>query len=152
MAGNRSDINDILDKDYHDYYTVNYIYVIVTVRGDQMKDKPVKDLAYRHTPAFILLFLSKEDLYGASLLSLMMKELSNCNVDSAAIYRSLQKLEKEGAVKSYWQTDISGPAKKWYKITDVGFERLTWHKEDIEKRMKNFQFFIETYNSKLENR
>ena len=114
-----------------------------------MDNKSVKDLAYRHTPAFILLFLSKEDLYGAALLNLMEKELSNCNVDSAAIYRSLQKLEKEGAIKAYWETDISGPARKWYKITDVGVARLAWHKEDIEKRMKNFEFFLEMYNSNL---
>lgn len=112
-----------------------------------MKDKIIKGPAYRHTPAFILLFLSREDLYGAALLNLMEKELSNCNVDSAAVYRSLKDLEKEGAVISYWETGISGPARKWYKITDIGFERLKWHKEDIEERMKNFRFFLDVYNS-----
>lgn len=116
-----------------------------------MKDKTVKgkNQTYRHTPAFILLFLTRGDLYGAALLETMLKELPSFNADSAVIYRSLQELEKEGAVKSYWETDVSGPARKWYKITDVGFVKLSEYKEDIEKRIKNLKFFLDMYNLNL---
>ncbi|MDR3555137.1 MAG: PadR family transcriptional regulator [Syntrophobacteraceae bacterium] len=104
-----------------------------------------KGQAYRHTPAFILLFLAREDLYGASLLQVMQRELPCYAADTAAVYRALQDLETRGAVRSYWETDISGPARKWYRITDKGFEQLAELKQDIEMRMRNFESFIELY-------
>ncbi len=110
-----------------------------------MVEKSRKGQAYRHTPAFILLFLAREDLYGASLLNVMQRELPSYAGDSAVIYRALQGLEMDGAVRSYWETDLSGPARKWYAITEKGFERLAELKEDIEMRMRNFEFFLGLY-------
>ncbi len=110
-----------------------------------MVRKSKKGQTYRHTPAFILIFLARENLYGGALLNKMESQLPSYNADSAAVYRSLQELEKEGAVKAYWETDISGPARKWYKITEEGFERLAVLKEDIEMRMRNFEYFLNSY-------
>lgn len=104
-----------------------------------------KGQAYRHTPAFILLFLARESLYGAALMAAMQRELPCYVVDSAVIYRALKDLEQEGAVESYWETDISGPARKWYTITDRGLERLAEFKADIEMRMRNFEFFLDFF-------
>ncbi|HAJ78177.1 MAG TPA: PadR family transcriptional regulator [Fibrobacteres bacterium] len=103
--------------------------------------------AYRHTPAFILLFLAQGDLYGAAILTTLQKELPCYHTDSAVIYRSLKDLEEEEAVSSYWETDTSGPAKKWYKITQKGKDLLIDFKEDIEMRKKNLDYFIESFNS-----
>ncbi len=110
-----------------------------------ISEKSRKGQAYRHTPAFILLFLARENLYGASLLNVMQSELPCYSADTAVIYRSLQELESDGAVRSYWETDISGPARKWYAITDKGFERLAELKDDIEMRMRNFEFFLSLF-------
>ena len=110
-----------------------------------MANKSRKGQAYRHTPAFILLFLARGDLYGASLLQIMQRELPCYSADTAVIYRALQELETSGAVRSYWETDVSGPARKWYAITEKGFERLAELREDIEMRMRNFEFFMEVY-------
>jgi DNA-binding PadR family transcriptional regulator len=100
---------------------------------------------YRHAPAFILLFLARENLYGAAILSKMQEELPRCFADSAVIYRSLQELEEDGAVEACWETDVSGPARKWYAITARGYQRLAQFKEDIETRKKNLEFFLKTY-------
>ena len=100
---------------------------------------------YRYVPAFILLFLTRNNLYGAALFNKMQREIPFCYADSAVIYRTLQVLEEEGSVKSYWETDTPGPAKKWYEITTKGLERLAEYKEDIETRKKNFEFFLESY-------
>jgi PadR family transcriptional regulator, regulatory protein PadR len=104
-----------------------------------------KGQAYRHTPAFILLFLARESLYGGALMTTLQRELPCYVVDSAVIYRALKDLEKEEAVKSYWETDISGPARKWYNITERGFEKLAEFRADIEMRKKNFDFFLDFY-------
>jgi PadR family transcriptional regulator PadR len=100
---------------------------------------------YRHTPAFILLFLVRENYYGAALLNTMQNEMPHCFADSAVIYRSLQDLEEEGSVRSYWETDTSGPARKWYEITPKGLMRLAEFKDDIELRKRNLEFFLESY-------
>jgi DNA-binding PadR family transcriptional regulator len=114
-----------------------------------MAPRSKKGQTYRHTPAFILLFLARENLYGAALLSKMQDELPQCFADSAVIYRSLQELEDEVSVKSWWETDVSGPARKWYEITAKGLERLAEFKEDIDMRKKNFEFFLESYKKIL---
>jgi PadR family transcriptional regulator PadR len=105
---------------------------------------------YRHAPAFILLFLAEEDLYGAALLNTMQKKLPYFNMDSAVIYRTLQDLEGEGAINSYWDTNVSGSPRKRYQISDKGFKRLAEFREDIEMRMRNFEFFLQSYQSILE--
>ncbi len=112
-----------------------------------MAKKSRKGQAYRHTPAFILLFLARKDHYGASLLNVMQCELPCYTADSAAIYRALHDLETEGSVRFYWQTDVSGPARKWCAITGKGFKRLAEFEKDIEMRMKNFEFFLEAYKN-----
>ncbi|ACV64991.1 transcriptional regulator, PadR-like family [Desulfofarcimen acetoxidans DSM 771] len=108
-----------------------------------MKSKRVQ--VYRHAPAFILLFLARENLYGAALYNKMQKEIPFCFADSAIIYRTLQVLEEEGAVKSYWDTDSPGPAKKWYQISSKGLEKLAEYKQDIERRKNNLEFFLYSY-------
>ena len=110
-----------------------------------MAGKSRKGQAYRHTPAFILLFLAKEELYGAVLAKMMERELPCYAADSAVIYRALQDLEEGGAVRARWETGVSGPARKWYGITEKGFEMLAELKEDIEMRMKNFEVFLDLY-------
>jgi PadR family transcriptional regulator PadR len=110
-----------------------------------MVEKSKKKQTYRHTPAFILLFLAMEDLYGAALLKMLKTKLPHYHTDSAIVYRSLQELEDDGLVTFYWETDTPGPAKKWYKITDKGMNGLGEFKKDIEMRMKNLEYFLNAY-------
>lgn len=112
-----------------------------------MENTTKKRQNYRHTPAFILLFLAGEDLYGAALLDHLNHKLPYYKTDSAVIYRTLQELEKDGFVRSYWETDTSGPAKKWYGITDAGYGELARFKDDIVKRKENFDYFIQIYQN-----
>jgi len=100
---------------------------------------------YRHTPAFILVLLAREKLYGAALLARLESDLPDYKADSAAIYRALQELESEGSIAAEWETDVSGPARKWYAITRAGTDRLREFKLDIERRKKNLEFFLERY-------
>lgn len=99
----------------------------------------------RHAPAFALLFLAKKPYYGATLLSEMKEQMPHNRLDSAAIYRTLQELEKADAVESYWDTSEPGPAKKWYRITGLGYKKLEEYKKDIQRKMENLQFFLEKY-------
>ena len=99
----------------------------------------------RHTPAFVLLFLAQAPAYGAFLLNRMKEELPFNFSDGPSLYRSLQDLEKDGAVEAYWDTTEPGPAKKWYRITSVGINKLEDFRHDIEMRKQNLEFFLDKY-------
>lgn len=106
---------------------------------------PKKHKQGRHAPAFILLFLAEGPSYGLDLLK-KMDSLLPCNkIDSAAIYRSLKDLEQEELVVSEWDTSNSGPAKKYYRITEKGLNELTEFKKHIEVKIQNLNFFLGKY-------
>ncbi len=101
----------------------------------------------RHTPAFLLLFLSDGPAYGASLLTRLQTELPHCLSDSAIVYRSLQEMEKNGLVESSWEMRESGPPRKWYTVTAKGMLSLEGYAEDIRQRHANFEFFLTHYGN-----
>lgn len=104
-----------------------------------------KGQAYRHLPAFILVILAREKLYGAAILARLADELPGLRPDSAAVYRTLQDLEDEGAVAAEWETEGPGPARKWYAVTSLGIDRLGECRADIVERMRNFDWFLARY-------
>lgn len=101
----------------------------------------------RHTPAFLLLFLSESPSYGARLLSRLEAELPFCFSDSAIVYRSLKEMEREGLVETMWRTEEAGPPRKWYSTTEKGQAALDELAEDIRRRQMNLTFFLERYRS-----
>lgn len=69
----------------------------------------------RHTGAFLLLFLAEGDNYGGQLLQKCDEELPVNPIDSAILYRTLKKLENEGAIESYVSTSVPDKPRKMYK-------------------------------------
>jgi len=98
------------------------------------------------------LLLAQADAYGASLLNRLENELPNYRTDSAIIYRTLQDLEKAGAVESYWDHEQSGPGRKWYRITEIGKEILKEFRKDIAMRHQNLSYFLTTYDAFFQNK
>ena len=101
----------------------------------------------RHTPAFLLLQLADGPAYGNMLIKKMEEDLPYCFSDSAIIYRSLIDMEKDGLVKSTWETKETGKPVKWYSITEKGLEMLDFFADDIRKRHENFEYFLSKYKS-----
>ena len=106
----------------------------------------------RHLYGFILLFLAKNPTYGSDIINQMAKNMPYSFSDSPAVYRTLNELEKESAVTSYWNTEEKGSPKKYYSITEKGLTYLAECKNDIEKRLKNLEFFLSEYSNLTEKR
>lgn len=70
----------------------------------------------------LLLLLKEEPGYGYDLVT-RLKELG-IDDDSAAVYRALRSLEQRDAVYSYWNTSLTGPARRMYRLTPTGEEML----------------------------
>ncbi|MGJ7922235.1 PadR family transcriptional regulator [Neobacillus sp. LXY-4] len=103
----------------------------------------------RHTPAFLLLFLAKSPNYGGQLLKMCEENLFANSIDSAILYRTLNNLEENGAICAYWESDNDGNQRKWYKLTELGWQQLAEFYEDIKARQRNLDYFIHNYE-KLE--
>jgi poly-beta-hydroxybutyrate-responsive repressor len=75
---------------------------------------------------FLLLCLQQWQSYGYDLmrrLALFGFEAT----DPGSVYRTLRQLEKEGLVRSDWDTSQQGPARRMYSLTDAGAAYLeTW--------------------------
>ncbi|MEJ2623005.1 MAG: helix-turn-helix transcriptional regulator [Pseudolabrys sp.] len=96
----------------------------------------------RHLPAFVLLLLAETPTHGGALQSALNQRFPSLKADSAAVYRTLKQLEKDGEVGSSWITANSGPAVRVYTLTPLGWEQLEFWRGDIAERMQNFDRFI----------
>lgn len=115
-------------------------------------EKGRKIYASRHGAAFILLFLSRAPSYGSALLNNMEKEVPHFLGDSAMVYRTLHDLEKQGAVSIQWEFNDNGPPKKYYAITEKGWEILLDFETDIRKRQENFNYFLNGLKNEKQKR
>ncbi len=99
---------------------------------------------YRHLPAFLLLALAHGPGHGAALLARMHELLPLSGVDTGAVYRTLNSLEEDGQTVGEWDTSGRGPARKVYRLTQTGWARLDFWREDIAYRVRLLSTFLES--------
>lgn len=72
----------------------------------------------------VLSALSQGKQYGYSIQTILWE--SSCEVvdmKAGTLYPILHKLEKEGLVKSHWESE-TGRRRKWYELTAAGRKQL----------------------------
>lgn len=106
----------------------------------------------RHLPAFILLELLSAPQHGGALQTSLNGRMPGLNADSGAVYRALNKLEKDGEVTSEWDTSERGPAKHVYQITAKGTESLKEWEKDIARRRGFLDLFLTEYHRLIEKK
>ncbi len=67
----------------------------------------------------ILTLLSREEMYGYELVKAVVSQ-PGLQVAEGSIYPLLSRLKKQSFVESYLKESDSGPARKYYKITNSG--------------------------------
>lgn len=98
---------------------------------------------YRFIEPVVLLLLKKKGCsYGYDLSADLQKHaLTDTAIERGALYRTLRQLELNHNVKSEWETDQSGPARRVYRLTTRGEQHLeewTTVLEHISKSMARF--------------
>lgn len=89
----------------------------------------------------VLSFIHKEDRYGYQIV----QELENVfNIKESTIYPILRRLHVDGSLDTYLKESTSGPARKYYKLTDSGLEKLN----DSKQQWEEFYLLVNTYLSK----
>ena len=115
-------------------------------------DSNVCECSERRVPRllhpFILLALKEKDSYGYELIEKISEfRFHNSPPDVGAVYRNLRAMEKEGWVKSKWDTKGNGPAKRIYRITPQGEEILHGWAVTLQKRKESLEQFLDLYHN-----
>src|SRR4030065_194354 len=101
----------------------------------------------RFLVAALLLLLAEEPSHGYELTEKYSKlGFTEADSDPGAIYRTLKLLESEGFIKSKWESETSGPAKKIYSITPGGMKILSGWVAELKKRKKTLEIFLNRFN------
>lgn len=80
----------------------------------------------------VLSVLSKKDYYGYELVSEISKDIS---ISDGTIYPILRRLTTEGYFTTYLQESQEGPPRKYYKLTELGYNKKT----SLEKEWVSFE-------------
>jgi PadR family transcriptional regulator PadR len=112
---------------------------------------PVKAIAEhglppRATPknflvAWLLVLLQRSHLHGYEIMKELHDEFGIA-CDHSALYRTLHQLEAGGMIRSHWDTEDAGPARRIYELTEGGQRALvTWSDALGEYRASLEKFF-----------
>lgn len=119
-----------------------------------MVSKPVSKPAARPhkeiLTGWVLLLLDGEASYGYEL----QRELTERQVapDPSALYRTLRKLEQDGLVESRWMRAVSGPRRRFYRLTRRGRRQLDGIASVIVATREVHDSFLRTYDERSARR
>lgn len=91
----------------------------------------------------VLLSVNKKDVYGYELVLEVSKVVS---VNEGTIYPLLKRLTNEKYFDTYLVESNEGPSRKYYKITNLGKERLKDLKETWNDFSLSVNKFIKEYD------
>jgi len=86
----------------------------------------------------VLSIISKNEMYPSDVIK-KLKELKMIVVEGT-LYPLLNRLKNDDLLSYHWKESTSGPPRKYYTITDLGFQFLeelikTW--KDLDKAVNN---------------
>jgi PadR family transcriptional regulator, regulatory protein PadR len=77
--------------------------------------------------------------------ALLPELLPEERIDMGNLYRVLRALEDQGVVRSEWDADAPGPAKRIYELTDEGRALLDSWAESLRTTRENVGAFLARY-------
>ncbi|HJX38361.1 MAG TPA: helix-turn-helix transcriptional regulator [Anaerolineae bacterium] len=94
----------------------------------------------------LLLLLAQRPAHGYELMESMAQE-EDTNVDPGLLYRTLRQFEEDGLVRSSWDTEGRGAARRVYEITDEGLEYLHAWAMNIRRTRERLERFLADYQT-----
>ena len=81
----------------------------------------------------VLSMLNRSDKYGYELTESLSEEMS---IAPGTLYLILKRLKDDDCVETYLVESESGPARKYYHLTDKGIQSLEQQKNDWQQFIK----------------
>jgi DNA-binding PadR family transcriptional regulator len=102
----------------------------------------------RNAEPFILLLLLGGRSYGYEIRGKLEEfDFSQATRDPGIVYRLLRGFEAGGLIESEWDVSGSGPARRYYRLTEAGKERLEHLAMRLTRQAGRIGRFFETYET-----
>ena len=94
-------------------------------------------------PVLLFLLKRKGSAHGYELAGELREHaFTDSEIEVAALYRTLRQLEKNGCVRSKWNVEGSGPARRVYSLTARGEEHLAEWVAVLDHMSRSMRRFI----------
>lgn len=100
----------------------------------------------RNLEAFLLFELLRSPSYGYDLIRRLADYgFRRVNTEPAVVYKVLRSLEDGGSIRSTWTTRESGPARRYYEITEAGRVLLRRRVHQLKRYLDRAQQLLQEY-------
>ncbi|MBM4430835.1 MAG: PadR family transcriptional regulator [Chloroflexi bacterium] len=96
---------------------------------------------------WLLLLLAQKPTHGYELMERLGQDEEAPGADPGLLYRTLRQLEQDGLVRSTWDTEGRGPARRVYEISDEGVEYLHTWAVNIRRTRERLDRFLAEYQT-----
>ena len=97
----------------------------------------------------LLLLLRERPAHGYELLDALPELVPGQRVDMGNLYRALRRLEDEGLVRSEWNAEAPGPARRVYELTDAGRELLAQWVDALARARDRIDRFLARHREEV---
>src|SRR5712692_3713744 len=95
---------------------------------------------------YVLLAISTQKAHGY-FIEQYLRSLGLAQVEMTTVYRTLRQLEKDGLVRSAWEAQARGPARRVYTLTEAGRAWLDVGAGYLERYRHAIDMFFGTYGA-----
>ena len=95
----------------------------------------------------LLVRLARRPAHGYELLEDLRTSSAPGCCDPGMVYRTLRRFEHQGLVRSTWNTESGGPARRVYQVTDRGLNHLHLWAQEIHSIHCALREFLADYQS-----
>ena len=99
----------------------------------------------RFSEPALLLLLRDRPAHGYELAESLVELVPGRRVDLGNLYRTLRALEARGLVRSEWDAQAPGPAKRRYELTDAGRKLLGEWAAALERMRDHINGFLKQF-------
>lgn len=93
----------------------------------------------------LLLMLRDRPSHGYELVESLTELIPGRRVDLGNLYRTLRAMEARGLVRSEWDAEAPGPAKRRYELTEGGRELLGEWAGALERMRDHINGFLKQF-------
>ncbi len=95
--------------------------------------------------AWLLVLLRRSHLHGYEIMKELRDEFG-ITCDHGALYRTLHQLEAGALIRSHWDSEDAGPARRVYELTDAGNAALTSWSDALGTYRASLEKFFHLYH------
>ena len=95
----------------------------------------------------LLLMLREWSSYGYELME-KVATFGLAAMNPGTFYRTLRQMEKDGMVRSSWDTSETGPARRMYSITEAGEAYLKYWADSLNHYQRLMDTFFRLYTGR----